>query len=267
MNNKKIGMFVLALSIFIIIAGCGNKTTTAENGGADSSASSPSPKEYIVATDANYAPFESITTENVLVGFDIEVMKAVADKAGIKIKIVNTPWDGMFLTVVNGDRDILISAITITDERKKEMDFSDPYFEANQLIAVKKDSTVAKFEDLKDKVVGVQTGTTGDIVVMKLLGDDSTKIKRFDTTPLALKELENGGVNAVVADNGVVVNYVQNNSDKGFKTVSDESFEKENYGIVVKKGNKELLDKINEGLKKIKEDGTYEEIYKKFFGE
>lgn len=266
MNNKKLGIFVLALCIFIIIAGCGNKTKTEENGGTEG-ASAPSTKEYIVATDANYAPFESMTTSNEFVGFDIEIMKAVADKAGIKIKLINTPWDGMFATIANGDRDILISAITITDERKKEMDFSDPYFEANQLIAVKQDSTVAKFEDLKDKVVGVQTGTTGDIIVMKLLGDDSTKIKRFDTTPLALKELENGGVNAVVADNGVVDNYVQNNSDQGFKTVTDAAFEKENYGIVVKKGNQELLDKINEGLKIIKEDGTYDEIYKKFFGE
>lgn len=263
MKNKKIGIIALALSTMIILAGCGaNK----ETGNQDKEQASTS-KEYIVATDANYPPFESVTTDNEIVGFDIEIMKAVADKAGIKIKIVNTPWDGMFATLANGDRDILISAITITDERKKEMDFTNSYFEAKQLIAVKNDSTVSKFEDLKDKIVGVQTGTTGDIVVMKLLGEGNTNIKRFDTTPLALKELENGGVNAVVADNGVVDNYVRNNSDKGIKTVTDDSFEKEEYGIAVKKGNKELLDKLNEGLKIIKEDGTYDEIHKKFFGE
>ena len=223
-------------------------------------------KVYVVGTDAAYAPFESQNEKGEIVGFDIDVVSAVAQKAGIQVKFVNTPWEGMFNTVAQGDRDLLVSAITITDERKQTMDFSAPYFDAQQLIAVKEDSKVAKFEDLKTLKVGVQTGTTGDEVVTKLIGKESTAIKRFESTPLALKELESGGVDAVVADNGVVIHYVANNAGSKFKTVSDTSFTPEQYGIVVKKGNAELLEKINKGLADIKADGTYDKIYASWFG-
>jgi polar amino acid transport system substrate-binding protein len=146
------------------------------------------------------------------------------------------------------------------------MDFSDPYFDAAQLIAVKETSKVAKFADLKKLKVGVQTGTTGDEAVTKLLGKTSTNIKRFESTPLALKELEAGGVDAVVADNGVVAHYVANNPGGKFKTVSDPEFKPEQYGIAIKKGNSELLAKVNQGLAAIKADGTYAQIYAKYFG-
>ena len=116
--------------------------------------------------------------------------------------------------------------------------------------------------------MAVQTGTTGDEVVQKLLGKTSADIKRFESTPLALKELESGGVQAVVADNGVVVNYLKNNSSNGISTVEDrESFAPEFYGMAVKKGNAELQGKLNEGIKAIKADGTYDKIYAKYFGE
>jgi polar amino acid transport system substrate-binding protein len=125
---------------------------------------------------------------------------------------------------------------------------------------------VARFDDLKSLKVGVQTGTTGDEAVAKLQGKSSTNIKRFESTPLALKELEGGGVNAVVADNGVVINYVANNAGAKFKTVSDAAFVPEHYGIAVKKGNAELLAKLNQGLAAIKADGTYERIRAKYLG-
>lgn len=102
--------------------------------------------------------------------------------------------------------------------------------------------------------------------MQKLQGKTSTSIKRLETTPLALRELMNGGVEAVVADNGVVVNFLANNKGSKLKTIDDSSFEKEFYGIAVKKGNKELLDKINKGLAAIKADGTYARIHKKYFG-
>jgi polar amino acid transport system substrate-binding protein len=131
---------------------------------------------------------------------------------------------------------------------------------------VKETSKVAKFADLKKLKVGVQTGTTGDEAVSKLLGKTNTNVKRFESTPLALKELEAGGVDAVVADNGVVIHYVANNPGGKFKTVSDKDFVPEQYGIALKKGNAELLAKMNEGLKAIKADGTYDQIYAKTFG-
>mgnify|MGYP000426790760 CR=1 FL=1 len=231
------------------------------------SAPAPAPtRVYVVGTDAAYAPFESQNEKGEIVGFDIDVVKAIAAKAGIEVKFVNTPWEGIFNALNQGDRDLLVSAVTITDERKQTMDFSAPYFDAQQLIAVKKDSMIANFNDLKKLKVGVQNGTTGDEVITKLQGKESANIKRFESTPLALKELEGGGVDAVVADNGVVIHYVANNPGGKFKTVSDQDFVPEQYGIALKKGNTELQTKLNKGLADLKADGSYDKIYAQYFG-
>jgi polar amino acid transport system substrate-binding protein len=258
------------LAAGLILAACGKpaETTAAAPAASAPASAAPAPqvKTYVVGTDAAYAPFESQNEKGEIVGFDIDVVKAIAAKAGFEVKFVNTPWEGIFNTLAQGDRDFLVSAITITDERKQTMDFSDPYFDAQQLIAVKESSKVAKFDDLKKLKVGVQTGTTGDEVVTKLQGKNSTNVKRFESTPLALKELESGGVDAVVADNGVVINYVANNAGSKFKTVSDKSFMPEQYGLAVKKGNTELQAALNKGLAAIKADGTYDKIYAQYFG-
>ncbi|WP_341908192.1 basic amino acid ABC transporter substrate-binding protein [Polaromonas sp. YR568] len=256
-----------ALLVGVVLAACSKQEPPAPAAAAPAApAPAPAAKVYVVGTDAAYAPFESQNEKGEIVGFDIDVVKAVAAKAGIEVKFVNTPWEGIFNTLNQGDRDLLVSAITITDERKQTMDFSTPYFDAQQLIAVKADSKIAKLADLKKLKVGVQNGTTGDEVVTKLQGKDSANIKRFESTPLALKELESGGVDAVVADNGVVVHYVANNSGSKFKTVSDSSFAAEQYGLAVKKGNTELLAKLDKGLADIKADGTYDKIYAQYFG-
>jgi polar amino acid transport system substrate-binding protein len=250
----------------LFLAACGKKEE-APAPAPVASAPAPAPaKVYVVGTDAAYAPFESQNEKGEIVGFDIEVLQAAATKAGIEVKFVNTPWEGIFNALGQGDRDMVVSAVTITDERKQTMDFSEPYFDAQQLIAVKENSKVAKFADLKKLKVGVQTGTTGDEAVTKLLGKTSTNIKRFESTPLALKELESGGVDAVVADNGVVIHYVANNPGGKFKTVADKEFVPEQYGVAFKKGNTELQGKINQGLAAIKADGSYDQIYTKYFG-
>ena len=254
------------LATALLLAACGRKDD-APASAVPTSASAPAPaRTYLVGTDAAYAPFESQSPKGEIVGFDIDVVSAVAKKAGIEVKFVNTPWEGIFNALAQGDRDLVASAVTITDERRQTMDFSDPYFDAQQLIAVPMASKVKSFADLKALKVGVQTGTTGDETVTKLQGKNSTNVKRFESTPLALKELEAGGVDAVVADNGVVVHYVANNPNSKFKTVSDKAFAPEQYGFAVKKGNTELLEKLNKGLADIKADGTYDKIYAKYFG-
>ena len=258
------GLFAAGL----LLAACGKKEPApAPVAATPAPAAAPAPaKVYVVGTDAAYAPFESQNEKGEIVGFDIDVLKAAAAKAGIEVKFVNTPWEGIFNALGQGDRDMIVSAVTITDERKQTMDFSAPYFDAVQLIAVKGDSKIANFDDLKKRKVGVQTGTTGDEAVTKLLGKTSTAVKRFESTPLALKELEAGGVDAVVADNGVVVHYVANNPAAKFKTVSDKSFAPEQYGIAFKKGNTALQGKIDKGLADIKADGTYAKIFTQYFG-
>lgn len=230
-----------------------------------SSSASAIHAEYVVGTDAAYAPFSSMNEQKEAVGFEIDLIKAVAERAGIKIKVENTPFDGIFNALAQGDRDILISSITITDQRKQTVDFTDPYFEANQLIAVPLNSKVDKFADLKTLKIGVQSATTGDEASQQLVGKNNPNVRRFESMPLAFQELEGGGVDAVVGDNGVVVNYVKNNAAKSFKIITDPTFPKEYYGIAVKKGNTELLEKLNKGLAEIKTDGTADKIYAKYF--
>ncbi len=224
-------------------------------------------KTYTAATDATFAPFESLNKQREIVGFDADIIHAIAAKQGFKIKFHNTPWEGLFASLSNGERDIVIAAVTITPERKKNMDFSAPYFDAKQLIVVKQDSSIQQLSDLKGKKVGVQNGTTGDTVAQKQFGKTSADIRRFENTTLALSELSNSGVTAVVADNAVVKNYLVNNPGQKFRLIDDKSFEAEHYGIAVRKGNKALLNEINAGLAGIKADGSYQKIQQKYFGQ
>jgi polar amino acid transport system substrate-binding protein len=260
--KRRFALAAAGLFAGLALAACGKQEPAATT----APAAAPAARVLVVGTDAAYMPFESQNEKGEVVGFDIDVVKAIAGKAGFEVKFVNTPWEGIFNALDQGDRDLLVSAITITDERRQTMDFSKPYFEAKQLIAVSRDAPVAKFEDIKTMKVGVQNGTTGDEVVGKLQGKSSGNIRRFESTPLALKELEAGGVEAVVADNGVVVHYLANNTGGRFKTVSDPAFPVEHYGIAVKKGNAGLLAKIDKGLADIKADGSYDKIYAAHFG-
>ena len=220
-------------------------------------------KELIVGSSATYRPFAYETPNKEIVGYDIDIIKAVAQKAGLKIKIVNTPWTGIFAALNNGDVDLVISGVTINDKRKQSYDFTAPYFEARQLIAVHQSSNVKSLKDLAGKKVGVVTGSTGDDIASREFGKTSPDIKRFESTPVAISELANSGVDAVIGDNGVIAFRVQEH--KQLKTVSNPNFPKEYFGIVVKQGNKALLDKLNAGLAAIKADGTYAKIYKTWF--
>jgi len=267
MKTSKGFFWLLVMSMALTLGACGQKS--GDKAQDSSAASASADKVVVVGSDASYAPFEFLNDKKEVQGFDADVMTAVAAKGGFKIRFINTPWEGIFNTLQQGDRDVLASAITITKERSQTMDFSAPYFDARQLIAVAKGVTdVHSFQDLKNKKIAVQTGTTGDEVVQKLLGKTNPNIKRFESMPLALKELENGGVDAAVGDNGVVANYVKNNPQTGVVTLEDTtSFAPEHYGFAVKKGNKALLDKINSGIAAVKADGSYDTIYKKYFGD
>ena len=220
-------------------------------------------KELVVGSSATYRPFAYETPTKEIVGYDIDIIKAVAQKAGLQIKIVNTPWTGIFAALNNGDVDLVISGVTINEKRKQSYDFTTPYFEARQLIAVNKDSTVKGLKDLAGKKVAVVTGSTADDISSREFGKTSPDIRRFESTPVIISELANGGVDAAIGDNGVIAFRTQEH--KHLKTVADANFPKEFFGIVVKQGNKALLDKLNTGLAAIKADGTYASIYKTWF--
>ncbi len=246
---------VLALAV---LAGCG--TTAKPTGSANVTTES---KVLKVGSEVAYAPFEFVDDKtNEPTGFDLELVKAVGKAAGFdQVKIENTAWDGLIPALSNGKVDVVISAMTITDERKKSTLFSDKYFQATQYIAVKEGSSIKGSPDLKGKKVGVQTNTTGQYAAEKL---GVQEIKKFDTTPDALNALKIGAVDAVVADSPVVLWFIKQNPDAKVISVSGD-FEKEYYGMAMKLGNTQLADKINAGLKQVKADGTYNKLYKKYF--
>lgn len=247
----------LVLSVLLVLTACG--------GGGDQAGGSDD-KVLRVGTDAAYPPFEKQEGSGEITGFDIEVIQAIAEAEGMEARVQHTGWDGLFEAVDSGKVDVGISAITITEDRKKKYDFSDPYFDAKQLILVPNDSKVSTLKELKGKKIGVQSGTTGEIIVQETFGKTYEGLRSYEDTPGAIDDLMLGRVDAVVADNGVILDYLKKLPKGNFKMVEDKSFETETYGIMVKKGNQETLDKINSGLKKIKEDGTFDKIYEKYFG-
>jgi polar amino acid transport system substrate-binding protein len=220
-------------------------------------------RPLVVGSSATYPPFAYETPAKQIVGFDVDVIKAVAQKAGLTVRLVNTPFTGVFAALNNGDVDLIISGVTINDRRRQSYDFTAPYFEARQLIAVPVKSTVTSLKDLAGKKVAVVTGSTGDDVVSRAFGKTSPNIRRFDTTPLIIAELVAYGVDAAIGDNGVIAYRVQEQA--ALKTVNDPSFPKEYFGIVVKQGNTALKDKLNAGLAGIMADGTYARIYRQWF--
>ncbi|MFS0673996.1 basic amino acid ABC transporter substrate-binding protein [Ornithinibacillus sp. 179-J 7C1 HS] len=246
--NKKWSISILVIGLTVLLAACG----TSGSGAADG--------KLVVATDATYAPMEYMDEDGNIVGIDIDIVNAIAEAAGFEVEYKNYGWEPLFSAVDSGEVDFAVSSITITEERKETYDFSDPYFVANQVILVPGDADIEKFEDLVGKKVSVQINTTGHEVVKGLLGNTNPDILPLETMPLAISELVNGNADAAVGDNSVVLEYVKNNPDVDFKTIDDDSFEKEYYGLMVKKGNSEVLKKLNEGIQKIKEDGTLKEI-------
>lgn len=249
------------VALSVVLAACGGKQE------AEPAKAAAEPQVYRMGVNAAFAPFESVGADGKLQGFEIELAQAVADAAGIKVEMSNTPWEGIFNGLSNGDSDFLMSAITITEQRKETMDFTEPYFEATQLVVLPKGKQIANAEALKGMKVSVLTGSTGDTIAQKLLGATSTDIKRFESLELALKELENGGVQASIGDNGVVANFIKYNGADKLDIVEGIDFDKEYYGMAVRKGDQALLDKLNAGIRKVKEDGTFKSIHDKYFGQ
>jgi len=220
-------------------------------------------RTLVVGSSATYPPFAYENPQKQIVGFDVDIIRAIAQKSGLQVRIVNTPFVGIFASLNNGDIDLIVSGVTINDRRRQSYDFTAPYFEARQLMAVAATSAVKSVQDLAGRKVAVVTGSTGDDVASRVLGKTSANIRRFDTTPLIISELVNGGVDAAIGDNGVIAYRVQEH--KSLKTVSDPTLPKEYFGIAVKQGNVALRDTLNKGLAAIIADGTYAKIYRTWF--
>jgi polar amino acid transport system substrate-binding protein len=222
---------------------------------------------YVVGSDADYAPFESLNAKQQVQGFDVDLLTAVAQHGGFRVAFVHTPWDRLFSMLASGERSILASSISITRERQQQMDFSEPYYLSRQMIAVAKgEEEIRSFHDLEGKRVAVQSGTTGDTLIQSLLGHDNPAIRRYVSMADALHVLEQGGADAVVGDSGLVTHYVETHRQSGVYAMQDTTrVAPEFYGFAVKKGNTRLLAQINAGLAAVKRDGSYDALVNKYF--
>lgn len=219
-------------------------------------------KVVTVATDATWPPMEMVDSNKNIVGFDIDYLNAVAKEAGFKVEFQNTAWDGIFAGIALGKYDAIASSVTITEERKKTMDFSLPYINAGQVLIVPKSSGVVVLSDLKGKKVGAQIGTTGAFEVKKTAG---VELKSYDEIGLAFEDMAAGRIDAVVCDTPVAADYALQRAEykDKFKIVG-EPFTEEYYGFVVKKGNTELLDLLNKGIKAIQAKGIDKQLEAKW---
>jgi polar amino acid transport system substrate-binding protein len=228
----------------VLLGACGKQTTAIK-----------------VATDATFPPFETIDEQTKQpVGFDIDLMDAVAAKAGFKIEWVNTGFDAVTSGVSQCQYDAAAAAITITDERKQHALFSDPYIKAGQIITVQIGNTAIKSkDDLMGRKIGAQLGTTGEIEAKAIPNAD---VRSYDSYDLAFLDLINGQIDAVIADYPTALGFIGQHADK-IATAGD-VFTNESYGVMVCKSNQELVDKINKAIAALQSDGTIQKLEQKW---
>ncbi|HEX8093412.1 transporter substrate-binding domain-containing protein [Jatrophihabitans sp.] len=254
----------LVAGAVVLLAGCGSSdkksTDTAKAGGIKLVKAG----QLTTCTHLPYPPFQSIEGGKV-VGFDVDLMDLVAKDLGVTQKIVDTPFENIKTgAALNaGQCDVAAAGMTITDERKKNIDFSVPYFDATQALLAKKGSGITSMDTAKDKKVGSQASTTGEDYV-KAHGADPVS---FETSDAELNGLRSGQVDVIVQDLPVVNGWLKDAANSGFEIVANLDTG-EQYGFAVKKdSNDELLAKIDAAITKAKGDGTYESLYTKWIGE
>ncbi|MBM7854996.1 lysine-arginine-ornithine-binding protein [Desulfohalotomaculum tongense] len=256
----RFGLVTLLVLALIALAGCGSGTDKAKSDSANEA------NVLKVGTDVAFPPFE-FEENGKYTGFDIDLIHAIAEEAGYKVDLQPMQFSGLIPALQAGNVDVGIAGITITDERKEQVNFTEPYIDAGQIIAVRADEEEIKsVDDLKGKVLGAKIGTTGAKMAEELKQDGKLKeIKLYDNNPESYLDLESGNVDAVIVDKPVVDRYIATKGKGKIKTVG-ELLTGEKFGIAVPKGNEKLLKELNDALATLKENGTYDQIFEKWFG-
>ena len=233
---------VAVLALAALLAACGKKDTT---------------KYLVMGTNAEFPPFETRGGANgsEVVGFDVEVARAIAAKAGLPLKIEDMKFDSLLPALDAGKVDMVLAGMTITPDRAKNVDFSDPYYKATQVVLIRKgDPVPTSKEDLKGRTISVQLGTTGDGAAAEIAGQEN--VRQFTSMIDAVVELMNSKVDFTVLDEQPAINFQKKNpADLELVRLA---FDDEYYGVAVKKGNAELLAQINEALAEIAAGGRYD---------
>lgn len=254
--SKKILVLCMAalMAVMAMVAGCGSDKKAADGG-----------KVLKVGTNADFAPFEFQGSDpSAYEGFDMDLIRAIGKEMGYKVEINNLAFDGLIPSLEAGNIDVIISGMTINEERKQKVLFSDAYYKSGLSIMVAKDNdSIKNFKDLKGKKVAVQIGTTSATEVKKIEG---VQAKELNSSADTFIELAAKGVDAVINDRPVNDRYIVESKNANVKVLPD-LLTAEDYGIAINKKDGELQTKINAALKKLKENGEYDKIYAKWFGD
>lgn len=264
MKKFSVAMLSMLLAGSMLLTGCGSSTSSdsasADDTANDTTASTEETGGTLrMGTNATFPPYEYVDENSEVAGIDADVAAAIAEKLGMELEITDMEFDSLIPALQSDTVDVVLAGMTVTDERKESVDFSDSYASGVQVIIVTEDSDIATVDDLEGKSIGVQTGTTGDIYCTDDYGQDF--VKQFNNGPLAVAALLNGQIDCVVIDQEPAKNYVAAN--EGLK-ILDTTYADEDYAIAIKKDNTELLDKVNAALKELQEDGTLQSIIDKY---
>ena len=255
MKKRIIGILLTAALSISMLAGCGASGTT--GGGSDALTDGV----LMVGTNAEFPPFEYVGDDGEPDGFDIALINAIGEKLGVKVEVENMEFDSL-VSSIGSKTDVAIAGITVTEERKQSVDFSDPYFDAVQHVLIPADSAIASYEDLEGKTIGCQLGTTGDFIIEEIEGATD---QQYNKPVDAVNDLINGRLDAVIVDSNPASVFVANYPDK-IRDLDGEDFgfEAEQYAIAMPKGDKGLADAINKAIKELKADGTFDALVKKY---
>jgi len=267
MREKRRSLLVVALLALVCalaLAACGDDD---DDDGATQTNGATQAQQFdtieagvlTVGSDIPYEPFE-FGREPDYEGFDIDMVNAIAERLGLEVKIVKTPFDTIFRNLAQGRFDMVASATTITEERKRTVDFSDPYFNADQSVVVPADSDIQSVADLEGEVIGAQLGTTGAEYAQNEI--DAADVRTYDVVDDAFQALQAGQIVAAIIDFPVAKRAeVETGDVKVVETIQTD----EQYGFAFAKESTALRDAVNRALAEIKQDGTYEEIFRKWF--
>ena len=253
MKKKRISMAILSLGLAVwLLAGC--STESKED-------------KYIIATDAKYAPF-SMEVSGEYEGIDVEILSVVAEEAEFEYELKPMDFSAIIPGLTSNQLDGAIAGMSITEERKKTLDFSDGYFESGLSIVVKGDNNeINSIEDIVGKSVAVKNGTGGEAWALENADKYNLKISHYEDSPTMFLAVQNSNNDFALEDYPVIAYKIQVDGDNALKIAGDK-ITSANYGFAVNKGkNKELLDKFQEGLATIKENGKYDEIIAKYLGQ
>ncbi|MGL6174601.1 MAG: basic amino acid ABC transporter substrate-binding protein [Cellulosilyticaceae bacterium] len=230
--------------------------------GCAGSAKGEGQKTLKMGTNAAFPPFEYYE-ENKITGFDVELANVVAEKLGMELVVEDMEFNTLLGAVSNNMIDFVAAGMTVTEERQKQVEFTQGYFDSKQMIIVKSNNTdIAGPDDLVGKKIGVQLGTTSDQFAEAYI--EGAQVIKFDKAALAVADLKNGTVDAVIVDAQPAKELTKGQEDL---KILESPFVEEEYAIAVKKGNTELLEKINKAIEEIKASGEYDKLYGKYFAE